>query len=267
MWFDNVRRLLVLAAHPDDETIGCGCLLQRVPCSLVVFAVDGAPAGYGFERQFGGLKNYSEERFREAGRALGRLPNCSFQRLKTQRQEYFRDRHLFEQLEEAAASLRAITKEFSPDAIVSHAFEGGHVDHDACSVLAKHAASTFALQEFEFPLYWQKEPGQDVFQEFRYGEEGEMELTLAEAEIETKKKMLAEYRTQQNLVAVFSTRREKFRPLPLYDYTRPSWKLIYPGNWLKRPAARAVKRRFAEFLERTNGRVRGGAGIELANRA
>src|SRR5580704_16877343 len=102
---ENTMRLLVFVAHPDDETIACAGLLQRVPASLVVFAVDGAPAGYGFERKFGTLKNYSEERFREAGRALGYTPNCEFRRLKTRRGEYFQDRRLFENLEEAAGSL------------------------------------------------------------------------------------------------------------------------------------------------------------------
>src|SRR5687768_13898514 len=34
---------LVLAAHPDDETVGAAWLLQRVPLCTVVHLTDGAP--------------------------------------------------------------------------------------------------------------------------------------------------------------------------------------------------------------------------------
>jgi LmbE family N-acetylglucosaminyl deacetylase len=247
MLFENVERLLVFVAHPDDETIGCAGLLQRVPASLVVFAVDGSPAGYGFERKFGTLKNYSEERFREAGRALGYTPNCEFRRLKTRRGEYFQDRRLFENLEEAAGSLLTTVQEFSPDAMVSHAFEGGHIDHDACSFLANHAASSCGLRHLEFPLYWKGANGQDVFQEFREVQGDEVCLDLSEAEITVKKKMLGEYKSQGEIVATFSLSAERFRGARSYDYVHPRWNFSYPGNWRTRRDARLVLKRFEEF--------------------
>ena len=58
---DNFGRVLVLVAHPDDETIGCSGLLQRASSALVVFAVDGAPPHYGFEKKYGSLAQYSEK--------------------------------------------------------------------------------------------------------------------------------------------------------------------------------------------------------------
>src|SRR5271166_2984414 len=119
MLIENAKRLLVFVAHPDDESIGCGVLLQRIPTALVVFAVDGAPEGYGLERTFGSLENYSEKRFEEAGCALAHAGHRSFRRLNTRGGNYFPDRHLFEHLEEAGDSLLTIAREFSPDAIVS----------------------------------------------------------------------------------------------------------------------------------------------------
>src|SRR5207248_225254 len=41
-------RTLVLVAHQDDETIGCGALLQRMRDPLVVFGTDGAPRDQKF---------------------------------------------------------------------------------------------------------------------------------------------------------------------------------------------------------------------------
>jgi LmbE family N-acetylglucosaminyl deacetylase len=247
MPFENLKRVLVFVAHPDDETIGCGALLQRVPSLLVVFAVDGAPPGYGFERKFGSLKNYSEERFKEAGRALGLVPKCSFRRLKRRDGAYFPDRRLFEDLRESASSLLAIAREFSPEAIVTHAYEGGHIDHDACSFLANYAANVLSLQRFEFPLYWKDGYGRDVFQEFRNVQEGAILLNLSEAEITIKNKMLAAYETQREIVAMFSPNTEKFRPAPVYDYAHPSWNSYPPGNWRSRRVLRAVLRQFSEF--------------------
>jgi LmbE family N-acetylglucosaminyl deacetylase len=247
MPFETVKRVLIFAAHPDDETIGCGALLQRVPSALVVFAVDGAPPDYGFERKFGSLKNYSEERFREAGRALGHVPNCSFRRLKMRSGAYFPDRHLFEHLHEADASLEVLAREFAPDAIVSHAYEGGHIDHDACSFLAKHAANALSLERYEFPLYWKNRNGQDVFQEFRNAQEGAILFNMSEAELALKNKMLAEYRTQQALLSVFSPNVERFRPAPSHDYSHPSWNTYQPGRLRGRRAAWKILRRFSEF--------------------
>ncbi len=247
MQIDEAKRLLVLVAHPDDETIACGILLQRIPSALVVFAVDGAPAGYGFERRFGTLKNYSEERFKEASRALGLARSCSFLRLATPDGTYFPDRHLFEQMREAADALVAIAQGFSPDAIVSHAYEGGHVDHDACNLLARYTASTFSLKHFEFPLYWKNENGQDIFQEFRGFQEGEFSISPSEMEIATKSKMLAQYKTQGNIVAVFNVNKERFRPVQLCEFARPPWRPSYPGNWRSRGNTKVVLRRFSEF--------------------
>jgi LmbE family N-acetylglucosaminyl deacetylase len=62
---DLPRRPLIFVAHPDDETIACAGLLQRVPASLVVFATDGAAPGLGGERKYGSLKVYSDLRFQE----------------------------------------------------------------------------------------------------------------------------------------------------------------------------------------------------------
>jgi LmbE family N-acetylglucosaminyl deacetylase len=217
-------RPLIFIAHPDDETLACGGLLQRVPASLVVFATDGAAPGFGCERMFGSLKAYSDVRFQEASRALAHVPNASFQRMTKPDGSNFVELHLFEELTEASASLCALGRSFSPDAIISHAYEGAHIDHDTCSFLAMHAAADLSLMRFEVPLYWLDGQGNVVRQQFRDRQsrivapnmEGALtdilELQLSEAEIDCKKRMLAEYQTQRGTVSAFAPGIERMRP-------------------------------------------------------
>ena len=212
------RRPLIFVAHPDDESLACGGLVQRVETALVIFATDGAAPGFGGERISGTLKGYSDTRFLEATRALARVPNVSFQRLAKSDGSYFVEVHLFEELPEAFVSLCAAVRSFDPDAIVSHAYEGAHLDHDACSFLAMHTAKEFPLTFFEFPLYWSDKNGNVVHQQFRHdspastgSNSGTIELRLSEMEIEHKRKMLAEYHTQGGTVSSFAPDVEQFR--------------------------------------------------------
>jgi LmbE family N-acetylglucosaminyl deacetylase len=189
----------------------------------VLFAVDGAPRRYGFERKFGSLQAYSEERYREASRALAWIARCSLARLLRSDGTPFRDQHLFLELREASASLCLGAHEFSPDLIVSHAFEGGHVDHDACHILAKHTARALSLPCFEFPLYWRGPHGRDVFQAFRNRRNDEIVLHLSPHELAIKQRMLSEYKSQMSLTSVFHLETERFRPMTESDCEDASW--------------------------------------------
>ena len=209
------RRPLILVAHPDDESLACGGLLQRVETALVIFATDGAAPGFGGERIAGTLKAYSDARFLEASRALARVPNVFFQRLTKPDRSYFVEVHVFEELPEAFACLCTAARSFSPDAIISHAYEGAHLDHDACSFLATHTAAKLALPYFEFPLYWLDANRTVIRQKFRDSATSAaneiIELRLSESEIDRKRKMLFEYHTQRGTVSSFAVDVERFR--------------------------------------------------------
>jgi LmbE family N-acetylglucosaminyl deacetylase len=220
---DNFGKILLLVAHPDDETIGCSGLLQRAKSALVVFAVDGAPPHYGFEKKYGSLQQYSDTRFLEASHAQRALTHCSFRRLVRQNGAHFVDQHLFEQLPEALTSLNQFVCRFSPDFIVTHAFEGGHIDHDACHFLVVHIARAHGLMVMEFPSYWKAEDGRDVFQQFRNSRNDEVILKLSEREKEVKRQMLDSYRTQQGLTAVFHLHTERFRPVLQESHRECTW--------------------------------------------
>ena len=262
------HRPLIFVAHPDDETLACGGLLQRFPGSLVVFATDGTPAGYGLERKYASLQTYTELRLQEAARALSHVPGSSFKWITGRDGCYFGDMHVYEDLPAAATSLRAIAQAFSPDAIISHSYEGAHIDHDACSFIAMHVADVLSLKRFEFPMYWLDQRGNAVLQRFRDGDlwvaAGEshgvaadvMEWQLSEAEIECKKKMMAEYRTQQGTVSTFDPSIERFRLATAsfsvrlcHDYLYQERPPRFYHTRRHRLSAKALLKKFSEFEE------------------
>jgi LmbE family N-acetylglucosaminyl deacetylase len=245
-------RPLIFVAHPDDETIACGGLMQRMAASVVVFATDGAPPHYGYERQFGSLEKYSHLRFHEAGMALSHLPDCQFRRLSNRDGSYFVDQHLFHDLQPALVSLCAIAREFSPDAVISHVYEGGHIDHDACSFLAMHAATLLSLRRFEFPLYWIDDGGKSRVQSFRDPGAPGVEWRLTEAELARKEKMLAEYKTQPELASGFPPETERIRFATRNDFSVSlcrdySYRTWRPRLWRPRISSKALLKKFAEF--------------------
>ena len=263
------QRPLIFVAHPDDESIACGGLLQRVERSLVVFATDGAPAGYGLERTYGSLQAYTDLRLKEGSRAVAHVPTSASKWLTRQDGSLIGDQHVFEDLPAAALSLRAFARSFSPDAIVSHCYEGGHIDHDSCSFLAMHVAAALSLRRFEFPLYWLDAKKKPVLQKFRDRNPGVapggvenagadvIGWQLTEAELACKKKMMLEHETQRGTVATFSPAFERFRPalttsssfsVPLcrsyfFQQKRPRF---YHTHRHRLPAKALIKK-FAEF--------------------
>lgn len=227
---------------------------------MVVFATDGAAPYYGLESRFRTLKDYSEARFQEAFRALAHVPGCRFQRLTKPDGSYFVDQHLFRELRSALRSLCQIARAFSPDALLSHAYEGGHIDHDACSFLAMHAASELSLPRFEFPLYSVNKNGHGIFQQFRDIGSIPMEWRLTDTEIDCKKEMLAEYKTQPGLVSVFQCTTERIRATSTEDFSVPQcrdysyrdWRTRFSlatffSNRHTRISSSALLKEFAEF--------------------
>ena len=161
------------------------------------------------------------------------------------------DQHLFEELPEALGSLNQFVCRFSPDFIVTHAYEGGHIDHDACHFLAAHIARAHSMMLMEFPSYWKAEDGQDIFQQFRNSGDDEVILKLSEHEIAIKRQMLESYRTQQQLTPVFHLHTERFRPAPQQSHTECDWADYAFENRRRRLKAKL----FVEKIEQLNRSV------------
>ena len=217
-----LNRTLVLVAHPDDESISCGALLQRMREPLVVYATDGGPEDEYFWKQYGSRENYVAVRQNEAQAALAVVGVREATWLKNEDGRAFMDQRLFRYVPEAMESLRQIVGERKPEVILTLAYEGGHPDHDTCNFLGREIAREFGLPVWEAPLYFRR-PGEDLLlQEFLTTNGTEIELTPTDEEWQRKLAMANAYVSQKLTVSLFqNNRHEKFRPMAKYDYSRP----------------------------------------------
>lgn len=254
-------RTLVLVAHPDDESVGAGGLLQRMAEPLVVFCTDGAPRDEYFWGRHGSRLRYARLRQQEALAALS-LAGAREVRFLAEEfgdPERFVDQELHRSLPQALDSLGEMVGRSRPNAILTTAYEGGHPDHDACSLLASVLARRYGVEVWEFPLYHREaapaaQPeadGELVFQQFLQPSlEAEIVLDITGEELAIKRRMIAAYQSQHPFLGEFQPTRENFRRQPAYDYSRPPHpgKLNYEA-WGWRVNGAEVCCAFQEFVE------------------
>ena len=242
---------LILMAHPDDEIIICGALMQKMKKAVVVFATDGAPRDEGFWKQYGSRQTYAEVRRDEAHRALA-LVGAQPMFLPDRVHGGIADQELFRNLPAAVAGFETIVDELHPSAILVPAYEGGHPDHDAAcfigSVVGRHAG----IPVWESPLYHRGPNGAPAVQKFPACSGAERELGVDDEALATKARMFEIYRSQNLVLDQFHPERETFRPVIDYDFTVPPlpWKLNYE-LWEWRMTGQEVSAAFAAYLKST----------------
>jgi N-acetylglucosamine malate deacetylase 2 len=212
-----LENTLVVVAHPDDEVIGCGALMQRMEQARVVFATDGAPLDPKFWPKYDSRERYASVRKLEACDALAYAEVEQIQYLTTPDGKTIPDQELFRNLEAAADSLRKVVASASPRILLTLAYEGGHPDHDCCNFLVHHIASQSGIPAWEMPLY-HLSAGGFTRQNFRDKDNTELMLDPSFNENKTKQQMMAAYPSQSDFLMTFSSHRESFRPLVAYRY-------------------------------------------------
>ena len=131
-----------------------------------------------------------------------------------------RDQLLYQCLERAAGFLAEYVIQHRPDAILSHAFEAGHPDHDCCAFLAQWAGRKFSLAVWEMPFYYRPTPSSPlVYQQFLSCSGNEIELFPDPEKVLKKTMMLSQHRSQAAVISKFDKKREVFRPQAAYDFT------------------------------------------------
>jgi len=220
---DSELRLLVSAAHPDDETIGASMLLSRYPQSSVAFLTDGAPrdtrlwsAGANGSRE-----EYAETRRQEAFRALdyaGVSAHKVFWLGGVDQEAAF-------EMVPLAERLAKLIHQICPAIVVTHAYEGGHPDHDAAAMIAKIAISWVdekiqpALLEM---TSYHAIDGRCVTGEFiGSASSPEIGFELSRDDRARKRNMMDAYASQRLVLGNFPIDREFLRLAPEYDFGQP----------------------------------------------
>jgi LmbE family N-acetylglucosaminyl deacetylase len=241
-------RILVLAAHPDDETIGASSLLSRFSGSHVAFLTDGAPRDPNLWTggPYDSRRHYAATRRNEALRALT-LAGISAGKVHWLRGT---DQEALSNIAALAEGLAAILKEIRPDILITHPYEGGHPDHDSAALIAQVAAASesFPHLRAEMTSYHARDE-HCITGEFLSASTAELAFQLSSQDGELKRQMLAAYCSQRVVLGGFGVDCERFRAAPEYDFAQPPhsgtlWyeRLGWPmtGEEWRRSAARAL---------------------------
>jgi LmbE family N-acetylglucosaminyl deacetylase len=143
---------MVLAAHPDDETIGAGGLLGRLRPEAVIHVTDGAPRDLAWAPAANGDgPGYARARRREleAAMALAGVPAERLVSLGIVDQEAVLG------MPEIAERLAELFSDLAPDRVLTLSYEGGHPDHDATAFAAHAAAELLRRRGRGAPELWE----------------------------------------------------------------------------------------------------------------
>jgi LmbE family N-acetylglucosaminyl deacetylase len=133
--------------------------------------------------------------------------------------------------------------------VITHAYEGGHPDHDACAFAVQVACTRLgaaAPLRLEFAGYTGRRPPGEFWPDSR---SPEVVVPMTVEEQRLKQAALAAHATKK--LTWFPTTVERYRKAPLYDFTRPptdeevsfgqSGRWISGETWRKH-ASRALER-------------------------
>ena len=231
---DPANAPVVLAAHPDDETIGVGALLSHLPGSVVIHTTDGAAQGegHGFasQRERGARQAYAQTRRVEVVHALA-LAGVTANRVHclgaNDQEASF---HL------APLSLRLVRflHDLHPRMLVTHSYEGGHPDHDATAFIAHAAVALLRRSGGEVPTRLEMTSYNAGSRRLAVADflqvcdaaapplrdDGVVEHVLAPEERDLKRRMFACFETQRRLLESFPLTIERVRPAPAYAFGR-----------------------------------------------
>ncbi len=258
--------VLIVAAHPDDEVIGAGARMAVWRERLtIVHVTDGSPRNL-FDARNAGFA--TREEYREA-RRNELLTALSLAGIAGSQCERFgiADQEASMSMGEIADRLRDLIACLRPGIILTHPYEGGHPDHDACALAVDRACTLEQVPRtarWEFTSYHAGVGGIETGHFLPLQEMPEIRFELSEDECRLKQQMFECFTTQRNALAAFAIRSEAFRLAPEYDFTAAPHpgQLYYEGfDW------GMTGERWRELANKLLQRVRRGPMAHAAHRA
>jgi LmbE family N-acetylglucosaminyl deacetylase len=222
-------RTALVFAHPDDETAAVGGIMDRLAESVLIVVTDGAPLDMGDAERagFATREAYAEARAAELDAALAALGVSP-------------ERRSLELSDQAAVEhLPALTRTLSEAlegcvAVITHPYEGGHPDHDACAFAVQGACRIMAdpPARLEAPFYRGRAGGERVVGSFQPAPDcPETTFALSPERLAAKTAALAAHRSQAAVMAWFDPTAERLRPAPDYDFTQPASETALYDSW------------------------------------
>jgi LmbE family N-acetylglucosaminyl deacetylase len=212
-------RVLLAVAHPDDETVALGAQLCRCEDLILLHLTDGAPRNLADARWhgFADAASYAAARARELYAALA-AGEVSARRFSFG----LPDQGLTHALPELCRRVGALVDRLRPAVLITHAYEGGHPDHDCAALACQAAAVALAgTLRLEFTAY-HAAAGTPAWGQFvDKPEQPQIAIALSLEEQRRKSAMLACFATQAAVLASAPRSEERLRIAPAYDFREP----------------------------------------------
>jgi len=248
---------LCVVAHPDDEIIGTGLLLTRLPAATIAIVTDGAPrdgraaahaAGFASDR------DYRQARENEAVAALALTGNPSLSLIHF----VVPDQKAIFNAASVTLRLMDVIRRGHFRYVITHSYEGGHPDHDAAALAVHAACLLLQANAFAAPIIVEMTSYHLLNGKMAYGrflphdKAGPVKTFLLDTrEQALKRRMFACHQSQDRILENFPVDAERFRAAPPYDflaaphagqlaYESYLWKI--DGAAWRRAATRALNR-------------------------
>lgn len=209
---------MVVAAHPDDETLAVGGQIRDWPDVYIVHVTNGAPH---LARDHSSYADIRRGELREALKLAG-IP------LERAIQLGAVDQETPHSLLRLSLTLHRLLLSIHPGVVLCHPYEGGHPDHDSAAFIVQAAVNLAELSPApllaEYTSYHNAPPFQSTelrTGHFLPGSDGELEIALTAEQQDAKRRMVDCFASQQEMMAHFTLSPERFRLTPTYDFTRP----------------------------------------------
>jgi LmbE family N-acetylglucosaminyl deacetylase/SAM-dependent methyltransferase len=166
--FAEISRLIVLAAHPDDETLGAGTLIAEAAARKITIDVVIATDG---ERSHPDSPTHDPDRLAGIRRDEARAAVALLAPAATLTFLGLPDANLAEHLAELATALGGIIDGPAAEEGVGSCWllspwsADRHPDHEACAAAAERAAAVATIRRWEYPIWlwhWGIPGGDDV---------------------------------------------------------------------------------------------------------